>query len=154
MAKFHPFRFATADGENLHATCFAPEDGHELPLVAVINPGAGIPATYYKRFAEGLADRGIVTITFDYRGIGPSRPAKLRGFRATIKDWGELDAPAVLRWAREHYPDRRRAVIGHSVGGFLTGFTPDPTLIDRMVFVGAHTGYWGDYARRARPLMW
>ena len=154
MAKARAFRIAATDGENLHATCFAPENGHELPMVAVINAGAGIPATYYRRFAERLADLGIVTITYDYRGIGPSRPVKLRGFRATIKDWGEFDAPAALRWAREHYPDRKRAVIGHSVGGFLAGFASDSTLIDRMVLVGAHTGYWGDYARRARPLMW
>ena len=154
MAIAKAFRFATTDGKNLYATCFAPGDGHELPLVAVINPGAGIPSTYYRRFAEGLADRGIVAITYDYRGIGPSRPAKLRGYGATIKDWGEFDAPAALSWAREHYPDRQRAVIGHSVGGFLAGFTPDPTLIDRLVLVGAHTGYWGDYAPRTRPIMW
>lgn len=154
MATSEAFRFAAADGENLYATRFSPEEGTELPVVAVINAGAGIPASYYKRFAESLADRGVVTITYDYRGIGPSRPLKLRGYRATIKDWGELDAPGALRWAREHYPDRQRAVIGHSVGGFIAGFTPDPTLIDRMVLVGAHTGYWGDYARWARPFMW
>ena len=154
MIKSHTFHFAAADGENLHAMCFEPEDGRELPLVVVINAGAGIPATYYKRFAEGLAERGIVTITYDYRGIGRSRPAKLRGYRATIKDWGELDAPAALRWVRENYPGRQRAVIGHSVGGFLIGFTPDPALVNHIVLVGAHTGYWGDCARRARPLMW
>jgi predicted alpha/beta hydrolase len=154
MADSHDFRLATADGESLHATLFAPDGTAEVPLVAVINPGAGIPASYYKRFAEGAADRGIVTITYDYRGIGASRPARLRGYRATIKDWGEFDAPAALRWVREQYPDRQRVVIGHSVGGFLAGFTPDSTLIDKMVFIGAHTGYWGDYARWARPLMW
>jgi len=154
MALAHAFRFDTADGERLHATRFVPAGTDELTLVAVIYPGAGIPASYYRRFAEGLADRGIVTITFDYRGIGPSRPNKLRGYRATIKDWGEFDAPAALRWAREYYPKRQRAVVGHSVGGFLAGFTPDPTLIDYLVLVGAHTGYWGDYSRRARPLMW
>ncbi len=122
--------------------------------MAVINSGAGIPATYYSRFAEGLASVGIATITYDYRGIGQSRPRKLRGYQASIKDWAELDAPAVLAWTREHYPGRSRAVIGHSIGGFLVGFVPDPTLIDYIVFVGAHTGYWRDYAPWARPLMW
>ncbi len=154
MAKRVGIRLTAADGEVLSATHFTPERGRELGLVVLINPGAGIPASYYGRFAEGLADRGIATITYDYRGIGHSRPRKLRGYQATIKDWGELDVPAALGWAREHYPDRTRAVIGHSIGGFLTGFVPDPSLIDRMVFVGAHTGYWRDYARWARPLMW
>ena len=154
MARAETFRLTAADGHVLSATLFSPGSGLDLGLVSVINPGAGIPAAYYGRFADGLADRGIATITYDYRGIGLSRPARLRGYQATIKDWGELDGPAALAWARDHFPDRRRAVIGHSIGGFLAGFVPDPALIDRLVLVGAHTGYWRDYARWARPLMW
>ena len=154
MARTHPFRLSAADGANLAATLYLPDGGSELALISVINPGAGIPAAYYGRFAEGLADRGIVTMTYDYRGIGGSRPKKLRGYTASIKDWGELDVTAALAWAREHYPERIRAVIGHSIGGFLAGFVPDPTLIDRLVLVGAHTGYWRDYARWAQPSMW
>jgi len=146
-------RLTAADGEALSGTQFTPEREHDVGLVAVINAGAGIPATYYGRFAEALAERGIAAITYDYRGIGLSRPSKLRGYRATIKDWAELDGPAVLNWTRERFPDRRRAVIGHSIGGFLTGFLPDPTLVDKIVFIGAHTGYWRDYAQWARPLM-
>jgi predicted alpha/beta hydrolase len=154
MAQTTGIRLVAVDGEALAATLFAPEHGGERGLVAVVNSGAGIPASYYRRFAEGLAERGIVTITYDYRGIGQSRPHKLRGYKASIKDWAELDAPAVLGWAREHYPERSRAVIGHSIGGFLVGFAPDPTLVDYIVLVGAHTGYWRDYAAWARPLMW
>jgi predicted alpha/beta hydrolase len=40
------------------------------------------------------------------------------------------------------------------VGGFVTGFVTNGQLIDRMLLVGAHTGYWRDYARRARPAMY
>lgn len=94
-----------------------------------------------------------MTITYDYRGIGPT-PGHAPGLSRHDQGLGELDAPAALRRVRERYPERQRAVIGHSVGGFLAGFTPDATLIDRMVLVGAHTGYWGDYARWARPFMW
>lgn len=154
MSETAGIRLTAADGVTLSATLFTPRAGRELDLVAVINAGAGIPATYYGRFAEGLAERGIATVTYDYRGIGQSRPRKLRGYQATIKDWAELDVPAALAWARDSYPARGRAVIGHSIGGFLTGFVPDPSLVDRIVFVGAHTGYWRDYARWARPVMW
>jgi len=122
--------------------------------VAVINAGAGIPAAYYRAFAAGLADRGVVTMIYDYRGIGRSRPKHLRGYKASIKDWGEFDAPAALTWLRDAYPHRRRAVIGHSIGAFLIGFVQDPTLVDRIAVIGGHTGYWRDYARWARPLMW
>ena len=51
----------------------------------------------------------------------------------------------------------KRLVIGHSVGGFVTGFAANGHLIDRMLLVGAHTGYWGEYARGARAgmfLLW
>ncbi len=153
MPQAEGIRLIAADGEILSATQFIPERGREVRLVAVINAGAGIPATYYGRFAGALAERGITSITYDYRGIGRSRPRKLRGYRATIKDWGELDVPAALNWARERFPNHYHAVIGHSIGGFLTGFVPDPTLVDKIVFIGAHTGYWRDYARWARPLM-
>ncbi len=154
MAKATPFLISTRDGHSLSGTLFSPEHGRELGLVTVINAGAGIPAAYYRGFAQGLADQGVVTMTYDYRGIGRSGPKRLRGYQATIKDWGEFDAPAALEWLRENYSGRLRAVIGHSIGGFLIGFVQDPTLIDRIVMIGGHTGYWRDYARWARPLMW
>jgi predicted alpha/beta hydrolase len=77
----------------------------------------------------------------------------MRGFSGTVEDWGRLDFGGVLEWVSIQYPGVPRAVVGHSVGGFLTGFASNATLIDRMLLVGAHTGYWGDYAPRARPWM-
>ncbi len=154
MATIQPFTLFAPDGVALAATLHLPDGAPEEAMVAVINAGAGIPQSFYGRFAAGLADRGLATVTYDYRGIGRSRPPLLRGYAATITDWGELDAPAVLGWVRDRYPDRARAVIGHSVGGFLAGYVADPTLIDRLVLVGAHTGYCGDYAAWARPFMW
>ena len=68
-----------------------------MPLVAVINAGAGIPATYYKRFAEGLADRGIVTITCDYRGIGPLRVLCRRSSAGVAYDWAARTRPDFKR---------------------------------------------------------
>jgi predicted alpha/beta hydrolase len=42
----------------------------------------------------------------------------------------------------------------HSVGGFVTGFVTNGPLIDRMLLVGAHTGYWRDYGPRGRAGMY
>ncbi len=154
MATTQAFSLPTSDGVVLAATLYAPERPPASATIVVINGGAGIPASFYGRFAAGLADRGLATVTYDYRGIGRSRPPSLRGYRATITDWGQFDAPAVLAWARDRYPGRVRAVIGHSVGGFLAGYVPDPALIGRLVLIGAHNGYCGDYAAWSRPMMW
>ncbi|HJY42761.1 MAG TPA: alpha/beta hydrolase [Steroidobacteraceae bacterium] len=50
------------------------------PLAAVVVPSAmGVTQNFYARFAEWLAARGYLAATFDYRGIGQSAPARLRG---------------------------------------------------------------------------
>jgi len=122
--------------------------------VALINAGAGISSVYYDRFAAFLADSGVPTLLYDYRGIGRSRPNSLRGFGASVEEWGSKDCAAALEWLRARFPGAKRIVIGHSVGGFVTGFVTNGALIDRMLLVSAHTGYWRDYAAGARPPMY
>ena len=142
-----------ADGYPLGARLWQRPDTKPI-CVAMINAGAGIAQGYYERFASYLADSGVPTITYDYRGIGRSRPAALKGFAASVEDWGRLDCAAMLEWLATHYPDAARLVVGHSVGGFVTGFAMNGARIDRMLLVGAHTGYWGDYGARSRPWMY
>src|SRR5256885_1419528 len=83
-------------------------------------------------------------------GVRQSRPKSLRGFSASVEYWGSKDCAAALEWIAIRFPGARRIVIGHSVGGFVTGFVTNGHRIDRMLLVGAHTGYWRDYAARAR----
>jgi predicted alpha/beta hydrolase len=141
------------DGYRLSGAARVLESSHGQPCVALINAGAGIDSRYYDRFASYLAAAGIPTLVYDYRGIGRSRPAAMRGFQASVEEWGSKDCAAALDWLTHRFPGVPRVVIGHSVGGFLTGFARNGHLIDRMVLVGAHTGYWGDYAPTARPWM-
>ena len=115
--------------------------------------GAGIRSRYYDRFAKFLAEMGIPTLVYDYRGIGLSRPRSLRGFQASVEEWGSKDCAAALQWLATQYPESKRIVVGHSIGGFVTGFVTNGALIDRMLMVSAHTGYWRDYSGRARPMM-
>jgi len=154
MAEAHSLVVTAADGFPLAATLWLPDTGVAPARVVIVNAGAGIPARYYDRFAAWLADRGLPTLTYDYRGIGRSRPARLRGFEATVEMWGSKDCAAMLDAMTARFPAARLAVLGHSIGGFVTGLAQGGERVDRMALVGTHTGYWRDYALRVRLPMY
>lgn len=149
----HPVEVVCRDGVPLGADLWAAAE----PAVAtvVVNPATGVPACYYHRYAAFLARHGFDAITYDYRGIGRSRPASLRGLKWCWRDWGEKDFDTVLRFARTRNPTATLLVVGHSIGGFLPGFSDSAPLIGRMLTVGAQYACWRDYAdgHRARLLL-
>jgi predicted alpha/beta hydrolase len=116
----------------------------------IVNPATGVLARYYHYYARFLGEQGFDVITYDYRGIGLSRPADLRHCRYRWLEWGERDFEAVLRHARRRDPSGFLGVVGHSIGGFLPGFAPSAPTIDRMLTMGAQYGYWPDYSLRQR----
>jgi len=118
----------------------------------IINPATGVAARYYRYYARFLAEQSFNVVTYDYRGIGRSRPDKLRGCGYCWRDWGELDFDAVLRFAKTHDPGGSIFVVGHSFGGVIPGLSENAPVIRRMVTVGAQYAYWRDYApaHRAR----
>ncbi|MEL6548507.1 MAG: alpha/beta hydrolase, partial [Myxococcota bacterium] len=59
--------------------------------VVVINSATAVPRRFYRHFAEHLRDAGYSVLTYDYRGIGGSRPKTLRGFPARMRDWALQD---------------------------------------------------------------
>jgi predicted alpha/beta hydrolase len=146
-------RLRAADGYALAATLYSASNERPARQVAVIHGGAGIAASRYRRFASFLADAGIPTLTYDYRGIGASRPASLRGFRAGTEDWAEYDCAAAIAWLRARYPAARIIGIAHSIAALMVGGAHNATEQSRLVMVGGHTGYFRDYAPRYRPLM-
>lgn len=154
MAEAHSLVVTAADGFPLAATLWQPDTGIPPTRVVIVNAGAGIPARYYDRFAAWLADRGLPTLTYDYRGVGRSRPARLKGFEATVEMWGSKDCAAILDAMTARFPAARLAVLGHSIGGFVTGLAPGGERVDRLALVGTHTGYWRDYAPRVRLPMY
>jgi len=121
--------------------------------VVIINAANSVRCKYYSRFASFLFRNGFDVITYDYRGIGESKPATLRGFDAGWIDWGGLDFDAVIRFAANTFPGRSIDVAAHSVGGFLVGFAESNRLIRRVFTMGAQYAYWPDYAPRDRARM-
>jgi predicted alpha/beta hydrolase len=143
-------KLRTADGYQLGAMFYAALRPRSPRRVAVLHCGAGIPAARYRRFAHFLAEWGIPVLTYDYRGIGESRPASMRGFQACIQDWAEFDSAAAIGWLRERFPHDEIVGISHSIGCLALGGAPNAAEQARLVLVGAHTGYYGDYRRLYR----
>jgi predicted alpha/beta hydrolase len=136
-----------ADGYELGAIFYPAHRPRAPRRVAVLHGGAGIPASRYRRFARFLAEWGIPVLTYDYRGIGLSRPPVLRGFHATIDDWAEYDSAAAIGWLRQRFPHHEMLGISHSIGALPLGGAPNSAEQQRLVLIGAHTGYYGDYRR-------
>ncbi len=150
--------------------CIRADDGFELSgtlygepasarAAVLIVPAMGVPQGYYAEFARWLSARGRLVLSFDYRGVGASRPAaharSLRGFEADIRTWAERDAAAALGWLRDRAP---RAAplhwIGHSLGGQILGLVPNRELVDSAVTVGSGSGYWRENAPQLRRFVW
>jgi len=149
-----PFTVEAEDGFSVKGFSWRrPEACPSARPVVIINPATSVLCRYYFRFADFLFEHGFDVVTFDYRGIGQSRPATLRGFDAGWIDWGRLDFEAVLHHAERSFPGQPIDVVAHSIGGFLVGLAKSNHLIRRIFTMGAQYAYRGDYARDANLRM-
>lgn len=133
-------RFPARDGYELAGTLYRPEK--PAGPAVLINSATAVPRGYYRKFAAMLRDRGCTVLTYDYRGIGGSRPEELRGFPARMRDWGTLDLAGAADFLLERYPGLPLVEVGHSAGGQLPGLDPDVDRAVRMLFVSCQSGYW------------
>ncbi|GGC77188.1 alpha/beta hydrolase family protein [Chelatococcus reniformis] len=144
-----PITITCRDGYRLGGHLWASESERAAATV-IVNPATGVLARYYHAYARWLAEQGFAVVTYDYRGIGASRPPRLRGSAIRWRDWGELDFDAAAVWAKQRDPHGRLWVVGHSIGGMLVGFAPAAVHVDRLLTMGAQYAYWRDYAAAAR----
>ncbi len=135
-------RIAAKDGYVVAATLFAPKG--PARGVVLLASAIGVKRRFYARFATYLAEGGLATLTLDYRGIGDSRPASLRGFETTLHDWAELDLAAAATELHARFPDLPLLWVGHSVGGQLMGFVPE-AKVHAAMFVASQSGYFGHW---------
>ncbi|RBC01882.1 alpha/beta fold hydrolase [Pseudomonas sp. MWU12-2115] len=149
-AQGEPFTEAAQDGFALGGFTWR----HALPdiqrPVVIINAATSVRCRHYSRFADHLFTKGFDVITYDYRGIGESRPATLKGLEASWTDWGALDFEAMLKRAQRECPGQPIDVVGHSFGGCAAGLGESGQVIRRLVTVGAQFAYWRDYAPAQR----
>jgi predicted alpha/beta hydrolase len=150
-----PIEISAADGYRLGGHQWV--NAHANAPVVVINAATSVVSRYYARFAAYLHNHGFHVITYDYRGIGLSRPESLKNLQAGWLDWGELDFEGVVIYASDQFPKSDILAVGHSVGGVLVGLAPSNHLLSRVFTMGAQHAYWPDYLgaqRWAMRLRW
>jgi predicted alpha/beta hydrolase len=147
-----PIEFAARDGYALGGTLFRPQAPNGAAVV--IHAASGVKQEYYSKFAAYLAERGFTTLTFDYRGIGRSRPASLRGFDARMSQWATEDAAGALECLEREAPGAKVLVVGHSFGGQCLGVIPGSERYAALLAVASQSGYWRYWPGLARAGMW
>ncbi|MBH9552316.1 alpha/beta hydrolase family protein [Inhella gelatinilytica] len=136
-------QFQSGDGTTLVARLFTPEGPARAAVL--LAPAMGVTQGYYAELARWLAGEGFAVQTFDFRGMGASRPARharsLRGFQAGVKDWVQ-DMDAALLHLQAQVPGAPLLLIGHSLGGQLPGLLPSRDRLAGLVGIAAGSGYW------------
>jgi predicted alpha/beta hydrolase len=138
-----------SDGVTLVGHFWAHKGNYRLGVV-IVNPATGVVAGYYHRYAAFLTEWGFDVLTYDYRGIGLSRPPQMRGCPFRWRDWGEKDFDGVLKFVESRCANVPIYVVGHSFGGVIPGLAESGSHVYRILTVGAQFAYWRDYQRSRR----
>ncbi len=117
----------------------------------VVGGATAVPQGYYDKMATWLAEeRGVNVLTFDYRGIGASKPSQLRGFRAGGLDWGH-DLMGAIGWASDRGPT---VVVGHSYGGHAYGMTSAHQRTLGLYSFATGAGWHGHMSKAEAAKVW
>ena len=108
----------------------------------LINSATAVPRKIYRGFATYLASQGFTVLTYDYRGIGGSRPRLAARLQRAHARLGGARCRGRDRSHAQVWPKLPLAVVGHSFGGQALGLVPNNAEVSRALFVAAQAGYW------------
>lgn len=126
----------------LSAHIFKPEKSNEK--IILINSATGVKQQVYFSFAQFFAEKGFTVITYDYRGIGLSKPEKMRNFKASMRTWGNEDFKRLTEFVIENFPDYQKFCLGHSVGALIIGMNENSKVFERFIFVATQNAFIGN----------
>lgn len=122
-----------ASSQKITAHLFEPAANQQK--LVVINSATGVKQQLYFNIATFLAESGFTVITYDYSGIGLSKPAELKQCKSSMRSWGAEDFAAVTDYIKHHYKNYQKFLLGHSVGALILGMNKDAMLFERFVFI-------------------
>ena len=134
------FNLETPLGHFLSVSVFEPKERAKAAIM--ICSATGVKQSLYYKFAQFLAAQDYVVYTFDYAGIGQSKPDSLKRFNTSASQWANNDIESVLKMLKTKHTDIPLLALGHSIGGQLLGITPSNNQLDGVILVAAQMGYW------------
>lgn len=138
----------TDDEIEITAHIFRPEKSNHKVLL--INSATGVKQQIYFSFAQFFAKQGFTVLTYDYRGIGLSKPEKMKGFQSSMKIWGSRDYKALTQFIIKNFPNHQKFCLGHSVGALILGMNQDSEIFDEFIFVGTQNAFVGNLKWRTK----
>jgi predicted alpha/beta hydrolase len=128
------------DGFPLSAAHFIPVTSNGKTML-IIN-GIGENQNKYGDFAQYFADEGYHVYTFDFRGIGKSRPSDMRSLNCDLKDWAALDLDAMISYIISAHPQGKFILAAHGMGGTLLGLSRLSRKADAFVMIGCQSPHY------------
>lgn len=131
--------FVAEDGYMLSGMLYSAEKQSKASIV--VGSATGVPQGFYRHFAQYAAQHGFDVLTFDYRGVAASAPARLKGFEMHYLDWGRYDLSAAI----DVMLLKKQPVflVGHSFGGQALGLTRNHHLLGAMYCFASGAGWHG-----------
>ncbi|WJG08572.1 alpha/beta fold hydrolase [Aliiglaciecola sp. LCG003] len=140
MSEFHSQAFSATDGFKLIGR-FYPSNSGTAKGTIIIASATGVPQGFYRRFALRATQSDFNVVTFDYRGIGQSAPASLRGFDMDYRDWASKDLSGVVdELSQQGLP---LYLLGHSYGGHAIGLLEPHQKVTAAYTFGTGAGWHG-----------
>lgn len=139
---------STEDQVSLTAHIFKPEKSNQKILL--INSATGVKQQIYFSFAQYFTDKGFTVLTYDYRGIGLSKPKNMKGFKASMRIWGSKDYKVLTDYIKIHFNEYQKYCLGHSVGALILGMNKDSEIFDEFFFVGTQNAFVGNLKFRTK----
>jgi alpha/beta superfamily hydrolase len=160
--------FFPAGGHTLHGELAYPEAGAPVGAAVIAGPhpllGGNMHNNVVRGLGDGLARRGLLTLRFNYRGVGRSGGAPVNVARHLAQFWQTSHAPdeadlardveAAAAWLHATGSGLPRALIGYSFGCALLGHvrveSPGP-----LVLVGPTVGKhdYDAFLHRTDPIL-
>ncbi|CAA7193999.1 alpha/beta hydrolase family protein [Chryseobacterium potabilaquae] len=138
----------TEDNVELITHLFVPKIDNGKFLL--INSATGVKQHIYYSFAQYFAAKGFTVMTYDYRGIGLSKPQNIKGFYASMRTWGARDFKAITQYIKKNFTNHYKYCLGHSVGALILGMNEDSEMFDEFIFVGTQNAFVGNLKWRTK----
>jgi predicted alpha/beta hydrolase len=132
----------TKDHIQLVAHLFKPEKSNGK--IILINSATGVKQQVYFSFAQFFTENGFTVITYDYSGIGLSKPLKMGNSDASMRSWGNEDFKTATEFIIKNFPDYKKYCVGHSVGALIIGMNEYSEIFEQFVFVATQNAFIGN----------